>query len=547
MKGIIYFDNKEYNITLQHNMYEKNIFIQNLLHKVLYPFEKKDVDKIIQLYYLGTVTNSYMYGSMTIPFIDIEGKIRAVQTQQFDEYNRSKNVTFLHTILKNEYFKNKHALPKWLEKYTQQKNYISCLFGEHLLSQFLKKNIILVKYPKTAIIATLYYGLPEVGNNNPIWLAGGCQSYFTFDRLRILEGRGNVTVIPEISKNGDIITEWENKAAEIECKLNQIHFDFKTLLENKTLTDFKKKEYDISDTFIKLDWKTFRNKIKKNQLYNNTNHTIIEKIKTEDTSLFELSEVNFDIQKLLKNLNSIGNSNDISNALIEYDLKKIKEKKYNNTIKNIASSIKISPIKTNIPITINNANNNVKTKNLENFHRKTTPNNKISKINDNTNMNEVNNSNSSIQTNTTIPKSIITNSNDHFEGTNEEWEAYLDNLEESIKQSQKSDQIEIKQYNNITTNNKLINDGPNWNKEVSELEKFFDSIELPIHTIWVNEFGKLKNVSKFVKKELMICKTRLAYNGITRPYANLNELKRLKKYLEHNKLEHVKNKTIISL
>jgi hypothetical protein len=123
---------------------------------------------------------------------------------------------------------------------------------------------------------------------------------------------------------------------------------------------------------------------------------------------------------------------------------------------------------------------------------------------------------------------------DHFNGSEKEWELYLSKLEKLINQLQNLEQINIENTLTPTAINiiEVDNEEKNWNKEVSELEFFFNSIKLPTNTIWVNEFGKLENVSRFVNNEIMICKTMCSNNCTSRPYANLNELKRLRKYLE---------------
>ncbi len=69
--------------------YDKNVFIQNLLSHISFPFEIKDIETVISQYYLGTVCNGYRAGAITFPFIDKYEKIRAVQVKQFDSTNHT--------------------------------------------------------------------------------------------------------------------------------------------------------------------------------------------------------------------------------------------------------------------------------------------------------------------------------------------------------------------------------------------------------------------------------------------------------------------------
>src|SRR5699024_9873446 len=77
--------------------YEKNVFIQNLLSNVPFPFDVADVEKIISLYRLGTVQNGYRSGAITFPFIDVNQNIRTIQVKQFDQTNHTTGTDFLHS------------------------------------------------------------------------------------------------------------------------------------------------------------------------------------------------------------------------------------------------------------------------------------------------------------------------------------------------------------------------------------------------------------------------------------------------------------------
>ncbi|MEY5042266.1 MAG: hypothetical protein RLZZ414_1830 [Bacteroidota bacterium] len=252
----VFFDLETFKITLETERYEKNTFIQNLLHNVQFPFEVDEVTKVIKLYRLGTITGGYRANGITFPFIDINQNIRAIQVKQFDKDNHTTGTDFLHSIIEKHYTRKNEPLPNWLEAYTKQDKRISCLFGEQLLSKYQNNPIALVEAPKTAIYGTLYFGLP----NKPtdlIWLAVYNKSSFTFDKLKVLKGRF-VYVFPDLSKDGNTFKEWETKAKEYESRLHGTRFIFSDLLEKLAPEQDKSEGYDLADYLIKRDWRLFR-------------------------------------------------------------------------------------------------------------------------------------------------------------------------------------------------------------------------------------------------------------------------------------------------
>lgn len=252
----VFFDFETFKQTLQPERYEKNTFIQNLFYRVQFPFEVDEVTKVIQLYRLGTVANGYRAGANTFPFIDIKGNVRAVQVKQFDEQNHTTGTDFLHSIIEKHHTRNNKPLPEWLEAYTKQDKRISCLFGEHLLSKYHSNPVALVEAPKTAVYGTLYFGLPETPESL-IWLAVYNKSSFSFDKLKILQGRF-VYVFPDLSKDGNTFKEWETKAKEYESRLPGTRFIFSDLLEQLAPERDKSEGNDLADYLIKQDWRLFR-------------------------------------------------------------------------------------------------------------------------------------------------------------------------------------------------------------------------------------------------------------------------------------------------
>ena len=251
----VFFDFDTFKQTLQPERYEKNTFIQNLFYRVQFPFEVDEVTKVVQLYHLGTVANGYRAGAITFPFIDKKGNVRAIQVKQFDEQNHTTGTDFLHSIIEKHHIRNNEPLPEWLKAYTRQDKRISCLFGEHLLSKYPNTKVYLFEAPKTAIYATLYFGFPE--QSNTICLAVYNKSSFSFDKLKVLQGRF-IYVFPDLSKDGNTFKEWETKAKEYENRLPGTRFIFSDLLEQLAPERDKSEGNDLADYLIKQNWRLFR-------------------------------------------------------------------------------------------------------------------------------------------------------------------------------------------------------------------------------------------------------------------------------------------------
>ncbi len=248
--------------TLQPKRYEQNVFLQNLLTRVTFPFEPKDVEKVVSLYYLGTINKGYRAGAVTFPFIDIKGNVRAIQVKQFDKTNHTTGTDFLHSMIEKYHTPNggswngnsrsNKPLPEWLEAYNKNETKVSCLFGEHLLSKYPLNPVALVEAPKTAVYSTLYFGFPE-RPKSLIWLAVYNKSSFTFAKLKALQGR-DVYTFPDLSKDGNTFAEWQAKAKEIESRLPGTRFVFSDLLEQLAPATDREKGNDLADYLIQQDW-----------------------------------------------------------------------------------------------------------------------------------------------------------------------------------------------------------------------------------------------------------------------------------------------------
>ncbi len=252
----VFFDFETFKKTLSN--YDQNVFIQNLIHNVAFPFEANEVTKIIELYRLGTVARGYRSGAITFPFIDIHNNVRTIQVKQFDDTNHTKATDFLHSVIEKHCIRNNKTFPEWLEAYTKQDKKVSCLFGEHLLNKFPKNPIALVEAPKTAIYGTLYFGMPETPEKL-IWLAVYNKSSFSLEKMEILKGK-DVYVFPDLSKDGNTFKEWQSKALKIEKQLPGTKFIFSDLLESLANDDDRETGGDLADVLIKQDWRLFKSK-----------------------------------------------------------------------------------------------------------------------------------------------------------------------------------------------------------------------------------------------------------------------------------------------
>ena len=253
----VYFDFETFIATLSPEGYGQNRFLQNLLERIPFPFDAQDVTKVIELYRLGTVVRGYRAGATTFPFIDRMGFVRAVQVKQFDDANHTTNTDFLHSIIERHCTQLGKPLPQWLDGYNKQSRRVSCLFGEHLLDKYPHNPVALVEAPKTAIYATLYFGLPDDSILTQIWLAVYNKSSFTLDRLQVLRGK-NILTFPDLSKDGSTFREWQAKAREFETQLAGTRFMFSDLLERFAPDEHRERGLDIADYLIRLDWRRFR-------------------------------------------------------------------------------------------------------------------------------------------------------------------------------------------------------------------------------------------------------------------------------------------------
>lgn len=286
----VYFPVQVFKNTLKG--YSQNTFIQNLLNTVQYPFSPEDVEQIISLYYLGTVTKGYRQGAVTFPYIDKNRNVHAVQVKQFDNCNHTTGTDKLDKVIFNGLNQQNKPLPEWLTKYMnygKQEGFYNCLFGEHLLSKYHQNPVALVEAPKTAIYGTLYFGLPD-DPENLLWLAVYNLSGLNLKRCKNLYGR-KVLLFPDLSKTGKAFSDWSRKAKELQELVPNSKFSVSDLLERNATEEQRLKSYDLADFLIKQDWKQYRKKSNRPESNEYTGITSrIESIKktiTEDQSRIE--------------------------------------------------------------------------------------------------------------------------------------------------------------------------------------------------------------------------------------------------------------------
>jgi hypothetical protein len=231
--------------------YDKNIFIRNLMYSVAYPFDNNDIQQVIEAYQLGTIIEGYMKEAVTFPFIDNNSKTKAIQVKLFDSDNHTTKTSFIHSILERHYQKT-GEVPSWLHSYCNQEKKVTCLFGEHLLSKYPNNPVALVEAPKTAVIGTLYFGLPD-HPDKPLWLAVYNKSSLTWDKVKVLKNR-RVVLYPDLGA----FSEWNNRMESFKRDVPTLNFKISDFIEKHSSEEDKLNGMDLADYLINHDWRIFR-------------------------------------------------------------------------------------------------------------------------------------------------------------------------------------------------------------------------------------------------------------------------------------------------
>lgn len=248
--------------TIPHEVYDRlrggyasNGFLSFLHDAAPFPFPFEAVRMVADLYRLGTVRRGTMAGAVAFPFIDLAGNVRAVQLKRFGAGNHTTGTGWLHSEFAKFHNAKGRPLPSWLEAYTRAEAKVSCLFGEHLLSAYPHSPVAVVEAPKTAVYATLYFGLPD-DPGAMLWLAVGSLSYLNRDRCKALRGR-RVALFPDLSKDGAAYRLWSAKARELNGAIPAASFTVSDLLEKGASEQDRAEGCDLADFLIRFDWRRF--------------------------------------------------------------------------------------------------------------------------------------------------------------------------------------------------------------------------------------------------------------------------------------------------
>ena len=241
-------------------------FLSTLLGNYYGSKSQEVLNRLLDEYRLGATRD----GAVIFWQIDMNGKVRTGKVMQYnpEDGHRIKEqgaaINWIHSILK----KQKVLPEEW--------QLSQSLFGEHLLSLYPDKVVVLVESEKSAIIGSAIFP-------NYVWLATGGKSQMKEDKLRVLSGR-TVLLFPD----EDGYTEWKQRAESMTyCKA--IVSD---LIEKHATPKQKADHIDIAD------WIIFQ--IQEGKLMSTANHLVeAEKI------LQRMIKKNPVLQKLIDELDLV--------------------------------------------------------------------------------------------------------------------------------------------------------------------------------------------------------------------------------------------------
>lgn len=200
-------------------------FNSSLVYYLCDKFSKETMKRVWGDYGVGATRN----GSVIYWQIDINGKVRTGKVMRYDPEtgHRIKDgtgVTWVHAILKKQ-----GALPESF-------HLVQCLFGEHLLKMYPKKDVALVESEKTALIGSSVF--PQY-----VWVATGGKSQMNVDKMKVLRGK-RVIAFPDV----DGYKEWKEKAAEL--ARHGIFMSVSDVLERNATAEERERKIDIADWIL---------------------------------------------------------------------------------------------------------------------------------------------------------------------------------------------------------------------------------------------------------------------------------------------------------
>ena len=216
-------------------------FLSTLLGNYYGSKSQEVLNRLLDEYRLGATRD----GSVIFWQIDMNGNVRTGKVMQYNpedghriKTERGASINWIHSILK----KQKVLSEDW--------QLSQCLFGEHLLSLYPDKVVVLVESEKSAIIGSAIFP-------NYVWLATGGKSQMKEEKISVLSGR-TVLLFPD----ADGYTEWKQRAESMTyCKA--IVSD---LIEKHATPKQKADHIDIAD------WIIFQ--IQEGKLMSTANHLV---------------------------------------------------------------------------------------------------------------------------------------------------------------------------------------------------------------------------------------------------------------------------------
>ncbi len=196
-------------------------------------FKNEIVTQLCKQFKIGT--SKYWNGATVFWQIDEANKVRSGKVMQYNKNTgkRTKNITWVHSILKLKDF-----------------NLKQCLYGLHQINVFPNKLIAIVESEKTAIIMTglgLLHGIMK----DYLWLATGSLNMLKIENLQALKNR-NIVLYPDLGSNintkGTPYEQWKQKSDLY--KKEHFKITISKLLEHQATNSQRQNGEDIADFVI---------------------------------------------------------------------------------------------------------------------------------------------------------------------------------------------------------------------------------------------------------------------------------------------------------